>query len=98
MRVRGCLSIAVAAAVVALGIPAWPGIAAAGGVPEDAGDGAVAHTAQHGPTTGHLPASSENVELVGKVELTSLAGGIADVAALGNYAYLNAWSPEFREE
>jgi LVIVD repeat len=32
--------------------------------------------------------------LVGKVQLTNVDGGIADVAAFGNYAYLNAFSPE----
>jgi hypothetical protein len=54
---------------------------------EDPGD-------QHGPTTGHLPPSSANVELVGKVTLTGVKGGIADVGAFGNYAYLAAFSPE----
>ena len=32
--------------------------------------------------------------LVGKLKLTNVAGGIADVAAFGNYAYLNAFGPE----
>lgn len=50
---------------------------------------------QHEAPGGHLPASSENVELVGKLDsLTNVKGGIADVAAFGNYAYLNAFSPE----
>ena len=31
---------------------------------------------------------------VGGIELTNVDGGIADVAAFGNYAYLNAFSPE----
>lgn len=57
--------------------------------PCESGDG---H--QHGTPGGHLPASSHNVDLVGKVELTNVAGGIADVSAFGNYAYLNAFSPE----
>jgi len=34
------------------------------------------------------------MELVGKLDLTSVDGGIADVAAFGDYAYLNAFSPE----
>jgi hypothetical protein len=34
------------------------------------------------------------VALVGKVNLTSVDGGIADVAAFGRYAYLNAFHPE----
>jgi hypothetical protein len=49
---------------------------------------------QHGGEEGHLPASSSNVELVGRVDLTEVESGIADVAAFGNYAYLNAFSPE----
>lgn len=49
---------------------------------------------QHGGTGGHLPPSSENVELVGKIQLTNVPSGIADVTAWGNYAYLNAWNPE----
>jgi hypothetical protein len=34
------------------------------------------------------------MELVGTLGLTGVEGGIADVAAFGNYAYLNAFSPE----
>jgi hypothetical protein len=49
---------------------------------------------QHGDPGGHLPASSKNVALVGKVQLTDVADGIADVAAHGNYAYLAAFRPE----
>jgi hypothetical protein len=50
---------------------------------------------QHGGEGGHLPGSSENVELVGKLDnLTGLTGGISDVNALGNYAYLGAFAPE----
>ncbi len=49
---------------------------------------------QHGATDGHLPASNKNIQLVGKLKLTNVPGGIADVTAFGNYAYLNAWAPE----
>ncbi|HSL68105.1 MAG TPA: hypothetical protein VK977_08095, partial [Actinomycetota bacterium] len=49
---------------------------------------------QHGGVGGHLPASSANVELVGKLKLTNVAGGISDVGAFGNYAYLGAFNPE----
>jgi len=49
---------------------------------------------QHGGTDGHLPASSRNVALVGKLKLTAKEGGIADVGSFGDYAYLNAWNPE----
>jgi len=34
------------------------------------------------------------MELVSKLKLTDVEGGIADVAAFKNYAYLNAFSPE----
>jgi hypothetical protein len=59
-------------------------------------DGPVAHPAdQHGGSTGHLPASAENVDLVGKLDtLTGVEGGIADVGYHAGYAYLNAFSPE----
>jgi len=40
------------------------------------------HHTQHGPTEGHLPGSAENVELVGKLRLTSFDGDISDVSAL----------------
>jgi hypothetical protein len=44
---------------------------------------------QHGPTTGHLPPTSLNVRLVGKVRMHDVAPGrIADVGTYGNYAYL----------
>jgi hypothetical protein len=50
---------------------------------------------QHDEPGGHLPASSKNVELVGKLDnLTGVQGGIADVAAFGKYAYLNTYWPE----
>lgn len=50
---------------------------------------------QHGGTAGHLPASSENVDLVGKITVSGATGvdkpdHIADVAVSGNYAYLAA--------
>ena len=43
---------------------------------------------------GHLPPGSRNMELVSKLQLTSVDEGIADVAAFGKYAYLNAFSAE----
>ena len=51
------------------------------------------HSDQHGPLTGHLPPTQSNVELVGKLELTNLESGIADVGYFDGYAYLNAWAP-----
>jgi hypothetical protein len=51
---------------------------------------------QHGPSTGHLPGSSENVELLGSVKLTAHEGDISDVSALQAqdgrwFAYLGDW-------
>jgi hypothetical protein len=50
---------------------------------------------QHGGVGGHLPASSENMALVGKVALSGAVGAdkpghIADVTSFGNFAYLSA--------
>jgi hypothetical protein len=46
---------------------------------------------QHGPLTGHLPPVQQNVELLGKLKLTSFADDVSDVSALGNYAYVGDW-------
>ena len=51
---------------------------------------------QHGPSSGHLPGSSSNVDLVGKLQLTSFEGDISDVSATQApngkwYAYLGDW-------
>ncbi len=43
---------------------------------------------QHGGVDGHLPATKNKVELVGKVDVTDGPGRTADVSAKGNYAYL----------
>jgi len=50
---------------------------------------------QHGGPDGHLPGSSENVELVGKINVSGAVGEdkpghIADVASFRNHAYLAA--------
>jgi hypothetical protein len=58
--------------------------------PEDGPPGA---DHQHGAQDGHLPAGSKNVKLIGKLELTNLVDGIADVGYFKGYAYLNAWGP-----
>ena len=57
---------------------------------------AASHPDQHGSTSGHLPPSSENVELVGKLRLTSHEGDISDVSALQTgdgrwFAYVGDW-------
>jgi hypothetical protein len=62
------------------------------GVPaatSDSGKGA-----QHDGPGEHLPPTKHNVDLIGKVELTDVEGGIADVGYYKGYAYLNAFSPE----
>jgi len=47
---------------------------------------------QHGGVGGHLPGSSQNVELVGKVRVHDAEPGrISDVAGFGNFAYLGAF-------
>jgi hypothetical protein len=49
---------------------------------------------QHGGAGGHLPTSSLNVQLVGKVRVHDAAPGIvADVATFRNFAYLTQFSP-----
>jgi len=49
---------------------------------------------QHGGPGGHLPATSLNVQLVGKLRIHDAAPGIiSDVGELGNYAYLGQFSP-----
>lgn len=56
------------------------------------------HDQQHGGDDGHLPDGSENVDLIGSLDLFEGAeepGRIADVSAYGDYAYLTAfWEPE----
>jgi len=48
---------------------------------------------QHGGVDGHLPATSSNVELVGKMNINQdQAGRVADVGVLGDYAYIAAWA------
>jgi hypothetical protein len=46
---------------------------------------------QHGPSTGHLPPTQENVSVIGKAKLTEIPERISDVAVLGDYAYLGVW-------
>ena len=53
------------------------------------------HGMQHGAQTDHLPGSSENVTLLGQVDIDNVApGDVADVTAYGNYAYLSVRDPE----
>ena len=52
-----------------------------------------AHPDQHGEPDGHLFGTGDygKIELVGQLEVTQTEGLVADVAALGNYAYLANW-------
>jgi PA domain len=64
-------------------------------VPDGGWDAHSGH--QHGENEGHLPATRENVRLLGKVELDDPFGDvapeqIADVAWHKGYAYLNSWA------
>lgn len=53
--------------------------------------------AQHGPTSGHLPPTSFNVDLLAKLKLTNAADDISDVSATQApdgkwYAYVGDWA------
>jgi hypothetical protein len=83
------------AVVVTLGL-AGPAAAkvpihATGWNPED---GPMPMAAEHPGGPGHLEPGSRNMKLVSKLKLTEVDGGIADVAAFGDFAYLNKFSPE----
>jgi LVIVD repeat len=87
------------ALVAALGVGLGMSGSAASSIPTHAigwnpEDGPLPAAEPHPGGPGHLPPGSKNMALVGKLRLTNVAGGIADVAAFGNYAYLNAFSPE----
>lgn len=96
MWTRTSRSVTIAAAV-ALAVAATGGVAAAH--PETESDGGVHHqndprdAHQHGDTGGHLPSSdSGNIDVVSTLKLKNVVPEkIADVAVLGDYAYLAAW-------
>jgi len=59
---------------------------------------APAHPAQHGSQEGHLIGSGEfgNIDFVSKVRMHDVTkGSIADVGALGNYAYLGKFDDDY---
>jgi LVIVD repeat len=87
IAVASALALAVAGGSAAANIP----LPATGW---NAEDGPPPAAAEHPGGPGHLPPGSHNMTLVGKLDLTNVDGGIADVAAFGNYAYLNKFSPE----
>ena len=76
------------------------GIPVALGHPTISSDGAIADDGdrdahQHGDTAGHLPATSDGVQLVSKLALKNVVPGkIADVGVHNGYAYLAAWGVE----
>jgi len=58
-------------------------------------DSPLEHHGQHSDPGGHLPGSSENVELIGQLDIEGAAAGrVADVSAYGNFAYLTVRDPE----
>lgn len=80
--------------VLALGLPA----AQAGETVVRSSDGAYDNPVtthdhhQHGGTAGHLPATAENVDVVGKARINQdLEGRVSDVGVFGDYAYLGAF-------
>jgi hypothetical protein len=82
-------------AVSALALAVTGGTAGAIPMPGyDPVDGPPPTAAEQPAGPGHLPPGSRNMELVSKLQLTTVDEGIADVAAFGNFAYLNAFSAE----
>jgi len=90
------------AGAIALTVSLAPGLAGAhpdhnsgGGRELFPGEGVVTVSEkQHDGDEGHLPASSENVTLVGKGDVKNpkgTTGRVADVYAFGDYAYLTAF-------
>jgi hypothetical protein len=90
---RHLLAAAVSAGSLALasGASAAVPLHATGWNPED---GPPPAAMEHPGGPGHLPPGSHNMRLVSKLKLTDVDGGIADVGAFKNYAYLNKFSPE----
>jgi hypothetical protein len=92
MRRRALLSkvaIAAAAVLVATGVAAAAPPISDGGI--GAADGA-RDAQQHGASTGHLPATNANVELISKLKLKNVVPEkVADVGVFNGYAYLAAW-------
>ncbi len=101
MRKRRLGSIVALVPVLAL-IAATTAIAAGtatDGVIDSAKDVHGHNHAQHGGDDGHLPASSENVRVVGQAAISKTAGGrVSDVTVHGSYAYLGAfWEPDCQQ-
>jgi PA domain len=97
-RTRLVLATAMALAVALPGSPAGAHHPDHGGGKEMfPGEGVVDGLHQHGSNEGHLPPVQNNVELIGKAEVTNPTPGqtndgrVADVFAHGDYAYLTAF-------
>jgi len=92
-------SVILSAVVALFTLPFFAGIGTARIDPNGGGDGIVntkgevyRESHQHGPSSGHLPPTQENVALVGEKKLTNTPDRISDVAVLGDYAYLGRWA------
>jgi hypothetical protein len=95
MSARARATVLAVACMVVMGIA----VERAGAVPPialgyDPVDGPLPAAAEHPGGPGHLEPGSRNMEMLSKLRLTDIDGGIADVAAFGDFAYLNASSPE----
>jgi hypothetical protein len=103
---KGTRAAVVLCAAAALGVAAIGGGTAgahpehAGGLQIDdfAGEGVLGDKVQHPGDSGHLPPVNRNVTLVGKAKVSDrsvngvgIEGKVADVAAYGDYAFLNAF-------
>jgi hypothetical protein len=87
------LRTALVAAGLGFGLVLVPTSTASAHDREVADDGAVYGDHQHGAVGGHLPATSKNVQLVGKVGVHDRGEGrVADVGVLGNFAYEAAFN------
>jgi hypothetical protein len=100
MRRRVAASTVAATACLVLALPfvaaAHPEHERTGSTREQFPGEGVVYEKQHDGEAGHLPATSKNVDLVGKAEVTNPSGAgntgrVADVFAWRSYAYLNAF-------
>jgi hypothetical protein len=90
------LVVAVAASLAVVAPPSAADHVGGHGVPGGGDDDFLDEDHQHGPSSGHLAASSENVDLVGKLRLARFEGDISDVSALQTsdgrwFAYVGDW-------
>jgi hypothetical protein len=55
-------------------------------------------TDRHGEAGDHMPPTQSNVELVSRLRLTNVAGGISDVHVKSGFAYVGAWARECKTD